>query len=68
MLVPVYEKGKLVYDRPSLDEIKAYCQEEVDSLWEEYNRLDQPQLYKVDLSQELWDLKHDLLNQAKNTY
>lgn len=66
LLVPIYEKGKLVYDRPSLNEIKEYCKEEIESLWEEYKRLDQPQLYKVDLSQELWDLKHNLLNQAKN--
>lgn len=66
LLVPIYEKGKLVYDRPSLNEIKEYCKEEIESLWEEYKRLDQPQLYKVDLSQKLWDLKHNLLNQAKN--
>lgn len=68
MIVPIYEKGKLVYERPSLDEIKDYCKEEVESLWEEYKRLDHPQLYKVDLSQELWDLKHSLLNQAKTVY
>lgn len=66
MLVSIYENGKLVYNRPSLEEIREYCKQEVDSLWEEYKRLDQPQLYKVDLSQNLWNLKHDLLNKAKN--
>ncbi|MFM1583177.1 hypothetical protein ABGF41_04925, partial [Helcococcus ovis] len=39
---------------------------EINSLWEEYKRLDSPQLYKVDLSQKLWDLKNNLLNKAKD--
>lgn len=65
MLVPIYEAGKLVYERPSLEEVRSYCQKELDTLWEEYKRFDSPQLYKVDLSQKLWDLKTDLLNSAR---
>ena len=67
LLVPIYEKGKLVYDRPSLEEIRQYCSDEINTLWDEYKRLDQPQVYKVDLSQDLWDLKNNLLNEAKKT-
>lgn len=66
LLVPIYEKGKLVYDRPNLEEIREYCMKEVESLWEEHKRLDQPQVYKVDLSQKLWDLKNNLLNKVKS--
>lgn len=64
-LVDIYKDGKLVYERPTLDEVREYCKQEVDTLWDEYKRFDQPQLYKVDLSQKLWDLKHNLLGQAK---
>lgn len=67
LLEDIYKDGKLVYERPSLEEIRQHCKEEIDSLWEEYKRLDQPQLYKVDLSQELWDLKTKLLNSSKNS-
>lgn len=67
LLVPIYEKGKLVYDRPDLEEIRAHCSAEINTLWDEYKRLDQPQVYKVDLSQDLWDLKNNLLNEAKKT-
>lgn len=66
LLVPIFENGKLVYDRPSLDEIKDHCEKELETLWDEYTRLDQPQVYKVDLSQDLWDLKNNLLNKAKS--
>ena len=65
LLVQIFDKGKLIYDRPSLEEIKEYCQKEINTLWDEYKRLEQPQVYKVDLSQDLWDLKTNLLNEAK---
>lgn len=61
----IYDKGKLVYKTPSIQEIQAYCKSEMDSMWDEVKRFDQPHQYYVDLSQEVWDLKHDLINQAK---
>lgn len=67
LLIPIYKNGKLVYDRPLLDEIRSYHQKELDTLWEEYKRFDTPQLYKVDLSQDLWNLRNTLLNQVRNT-
>lgn len=62
---PIFEKGKLVYDLPTLDEIRNYCKEQVESLWEEMLRFENPQTYYVDLSDELWEMKHKLLEQIE---
>ena len=59
--VPIFRNGELVYRLPALEEIRAYCKEQVDSLWEEVKRFDNPQTYYVDLSQKLWDVKYGLL-------
>ena len=59
--VPVFQGGKRVYDSPSLEEIRAYCAQQVDTLWDEVKRFDYPHKYYVDLSQKLWDVKHGLL-------
>jgi nicotinate phosphoribosyltransferase len=61
--VPIYKDGKLVYDRPGIEEIRAYCKKEVDSFWDEVKRLVNPHKYYVDLSKELWDLKDSLLKE-----
>ena len=58
---PIFKGGELVYELPSLEEIRTYCLEQVDTLWEEVKRFDNPQTYYVDLSQKLWDIKFDLL-------
>ena len=63
LLVPIYQKGKLVYKRPSVEEIKKYCAEQVDTLWDEVKRFDNPHNYYVDLSQKLYDIKTRLLNE-----
>ncbi|MCR5134317.1 MAG: nicotinate phosphoribosyltransferase [Clostridiales bacterium] len=59
--VPIFEKGKLVYDKPDIEEIRAYCLKQVDSLWEEICRFENPQTYYVDLSEKLWEMKQELL-------
>ena len=61
VLVQIYNKGELVYKMPSLDEIRARADAELDTLWEETKRLDNPNEYIVDLSEKLWKLKDDLL-------
>ena len=61
LLVPIFKNGKLVYDLPSLDEIQKYCAQQIDTLWDEVKRFDNPHTYYVDLSQKLWDIKYDLL-------
>ncbi len=59
--VPIFKNGKLVYRCPSLQEIRSYCMEQVDALWDEVKRFDNPHAYYVDLSQKLWDIKYGLL-------
>ncbi|QUH19203.1 nicotinate phosphoribosyltransferase [Alkaliphilus sp. B6464] len=65
MLVPLYEDGTLVYERKSMKEICEYTKTELDALWPEYRRLNRPQLYKVDLSKNLWDLKNEMMGQFR---
>ena len=59
--VPIFQNGKLVYELPNLDSIRNYCREQVDMLWDEIKRFDNPQTYYGDLSQKLWDIKYGLL-------
>ena len=59
--VPVFKNGELVYQTPPLSEIRRYCLEQVDTLWDEVKRFDNPHSYYVDLSQKLWDIKYGLL-------
>ena len=61
VLVPVFKGGELVYNKPSIEEIKKNCQREFETLWEENTRFSNPNKYYVDLSQKLWDLKNDML-------
>ena len=62
--VPIFRNGELVYKLPALQEIRAYCAAQVDSLWDEVKRFDNPHHYYVDLSQKLWDIKQAMLLQA----
>ena len=61
MQVPIFQNGELVYKFPTLDEVRAYCLQQVDTLWDEVKRFDNPHTYYVDLSQKLWDIKYGLL-------
>ncbi len=63
LLVPIYQNGVLVYQRPALEEIKEYCAKQVDMLWDEYKRFENPQVFKVDLSQKLFDIREELLHE-----
>ncbi|AUD62846.1 nicotinate phosphoribosyltransferase [Tenericutes bacterium MO-XQ] len=65
LLVPVFEKGKLVYNIPSLEEIRAHFQKEFNALWPAVLRLENPHEYYVDLSEKLWALKQDLIKKYK---
>lgn len=65
LLVPIFENGELVYNSPALSEIAAYAKQEMETFWDEYKRLNRPHRYKVDLSQKLYDLKHQLLASRK---
>ena len=58
---PIFKGGELVYDLPPVDAIRDYCKEQIMTLWDEVKRFENPHRYYVDLSQKLWDIKHDLL-------
>ncbi len=62
--VPIFQGGRLVYQRPSLKEIRSYCLEQIDLLWDEVKRFHNPHNYYVDLSERLWLVKRELLNAA----
>ena len=59
----IFENGKLIYTSPTLTEIANNAKNELDTLWDEVKRLNNPHKYYVDLSQELWDLKQKLLEE-----
>lgn len=61
--VPLFVKGECVYDFPTIDEIRDYCKEQVSVLWAEMLRFERPQLYYVDLSKKLFNLKKELIEQ-----
>lgn len=61
--VPIYVQGRRVYESPCLEEIKTYCAAQVDTLWDEVTRFENPHRYYVDLSQKLWDERQRLLNE-----
>ncbi len=64
--VDVIKDGKLVYKLPKLEEIKAYAQKELESFWDEYKRLDRPHIYKVDLSDKLFELKTSMIEKIRS--
>ena len=62
LLEPIFINGKQVYKQPSIQESRTYCASQIDSLWDEVKRFENPHNYYVDLSQQLWDIKQALLN------
>ena len=61
LLKPIFINGELVYKAPEIKEIREYCKNQVETLWDEVLRFENPHRYYVDLSQKLWDLKNELL-------
>ena len=65
LLVPIFRGGELVYRKPSIKEMRAWCAGQIDTLWDEVKRFENPHNYYVDLSQKLWDIKQQLLKQRE---
>lgn len=61
--VPVFIKGKRVYNPPEIRDIRNYCAEQLDTMWESVLRFENPHRYYVDLSEKLWNIKHNLLSE-----
>ncbi len=64
---PIFINGNSVYDVPTVEEIRLHCNNELDTLWDEIKRFDNPQKYYVDLSQKLWDLKNSMIEKSRNS-
>ena len=62
LLVQLFDKGESVYESPTPQEIRKYCAQQIDTLWDEVTRFEHPHTYYVDLSQKLWDMKQELLS------
>ena len=66
LLVPVFKNGKQVYELPTIEEIRQHCKDEIEGMWDEVRRFTNPHNYYVDLSQKLWQVKHDMLAELRN--
>lgn len=66
LLIPVFINGECVFQSKSVMEIREYCNKEKESLWDEYKRLINPHVLPVDLSEDLYNLKENLINKIRN--
>ena len=65
LLVPVFKNGVCVYNSPSIEKMRSYCADQVDKLWDEVKRFENPHNYYVDLSRKLWNLKNEMLKEGQ---
>ncbi|MBQ4155647.1 MAG: nicotinate phosphoribosyltransferase, partial [Clostridia bacterium] len=63
LFVKVFDKGELVYESPSVENIRSYCEEQVESIWDEVQRFENPHTYYVDLSEKLWQIRDGLFKE-----
>lgn len=61
--VQVFKNGVQCYQSPSIEEIREYCAQQLETLWDEVKRFENPHTYYVDLSQKLWDVKQNLMEE-----
>jgi len=66
LLVPIFQKGELVYEFPEMKDVRAYCAREIETMWDEVLRFENPHDYYVDLSDELWELKNRMIEERRN--
>ena len=65
LMMPVYENGKRIYESPAVMDIREFCLKEQATLWDEHKRFDNPHILPVDLSRELYDLKQEMILEAR---
>lgn len=66
LLVPIFRNGECVYQSPELGSIRDYCSQEIDKIWDEVKRFENPHEYYVDLSEKLWNIKYKLLSEYRD--
>jgi nicotinate phosphoribosyltransferase len=62
----IFDQGRLVYQSPDIHTIRSYCAAQVETLWDELLRFENPHGYYVDLSDELWQLRTSLIERYKS--
>lgn len=67
LLVPIFKNGECVYESPKTMDIKKYCDKELNTLWDEHRRLKNPHIVPVDLSEKLYNLKHELIEELSKS-
>lgn len=67
LLIKIFDNGKLIYDFPSTENIRNYCAEQIDTLWEEVVRFEYPHNYYVDMSHKLWNIKQNMIDACFNS-
>ena len=65
LLVPIFKDGKQIYELPDIREIREHCRREIDFLWDEVLRFENPHDYYVDLSEKLWSIKNEMLHKMR---
>jgi len=63
--VKVFENGEQVYPLPTLEEIRQHCAKEIDGMWDEVKRFNNPHNYYVDLTQKLWNIKYGMIDACR---
>ena len=66
LLKPIFKHGECVYENPGIDALREYCALEIDGLWDEVKRFENPHKYYVDLSEKLWRIKYNMLEEYMN--
>lgn len=63
LMEKIFENGQLVYTLPSIEEIKSHCASQMETVWDEVKRFENPHKYYVDLSEKLWSIKQKMLDE-----
>ena len=67
LLQPIFKNGALVYQCPDIKKSRQYCLEQIDTLWDEVKRFENPHKYYVDLSKKLWEIKQTLISELSKS-
>lgn len=62
-LIPIMKKGKLIYELPALDEIQQFYYKNIEKLPDKYKKLEQLDLFKLELSKGIENLTKKLMKQ-----
>ncbi len=64
---PIYLQGKQVYELPTLAQIREHCAQSLGEMWDEVRRFTNPHNYYVDLSDKLWNIKNDMIQERRHS-